>query len=46
VEINYQDPDFPNGFDNHLTALRKTFESGGIVFGSFDNKQLIGFVSV
>lgn len=46
VEINYQDPDFPNGYENHLIALKETFESGGMVFGAFDDTKLIGFCSV
>ena len=30
VEINYQDPDFPNGFENHLTAFKMTIILSGI----------------
>lgn len=46
VEINYQDPDFPNGYDNHLAALKETIESKGSAIGAFDNGRLIGFCSV
>lgn len=46
VEINYQDTDFPNGYDNHLAALRETFKTNGIIIGAFDNNRLIGFISV
>ena len=46
VEINYQDPDFPNGYENHLANLRKTMETGGIALGAFDDEKLIGFCSV
>jgi len=46
MEINYQDPDFPNGYDNHLAALRDTFETSGIVLGAFDNDRLVGFISI
>jgi len=46
VEINYQDPDFPDGYENHLAALKETISSGGSAFGTFDNEKLIGFCSV
>ena len=34
VEINYQDTDFPNGFEDHLSNLKNTIRSGGIVLGA------------
>lgn len=44
VDINYQDPDFPEGCENHLTRLRQTVMSGGIAIGAFDqDSKLIGF---
>lgn len=46
VEINYQDPDFPNGYENHLVSLRDTIKNGGSALGAFDNEKLIGFCSV
>ncbi len=46
VEINYQDPDYPNGFENHLAALQETIQSGGIALGAFCMDRLVGFVSV
>lgn len=46
VEINYNDPDFPNGFENHLTDLVKTIDTGGFAFGAFLNERLVGFCSV
>ena len=46
VEINYHDPDFPNGYENHLAALRKTIETGGIALGAFAGGKLIGFCCV
>ena len=46
VEINYQDTDFPNGFENHLDALRKTIISGGSALGAWQGDKLIGFCTV
>lgn len=46
VDINYQDTDFPNGFENHLTSLMDTIRSGGIVLGAFFKERLVGFCSV
>lgn len=46
VEINYQDVDFPNGFENHLANLKDTICSGGIVLGAFFKERLVGFCSV
>ena len=44
VEIDYQDPDFPEGFENHLRRLQETVNSGGVSIGAFDNRnRLIGF---
>lgn len=46
IDINYQDPDFPNGYENHLSALRETINSHGSAIGAFLNEKLIGFCSV
>ena len=46
VEINYQDPDFPNGYENHLAALKETIENGGSALAAFDHDRLIGYCSV
>ena len=46
VEINYQDPEFPNGYENHLASLRETITKGGSALGAFDGENLIGFCSV
>ena len=46
VSINYQDPDFPNGYENHLAALKETIQTGGSALGAFYNEKLIGFCSV
>jgi predicted GNAT superfamily acetyltransferase len=46
IDLNWQDEDFPEGYENHLMALKKTFESGGFSIGAFDSERLIGFCSV
>lgn len=46
VDINYEETDFPNGFDNHLASLVNTFHSGGVVLGAFYRERLVGFCSV
>ena len=46
VEINYQDPDFPEGYENHLQRLKSTVKSGGSALGAFLNEKLIGFCSI
>lgn len=47
VEINYQDEDWPNGYEYHISHLRKTILNGGSAIGAFnlDNK-LLGFATV
>ena len=30
-EINWLDEEYPDGYDNHLDALKATFESGGLL---------------
>ena len=46
VEINWQENDFPNGYEYHLSALKNTFVSDGFVIGAFYNEILVGFGSV
>ena len=46
VEINYQDTDYPDGYENHLAALKRTIKSGGSAQGAFCNMRLIGFCTV
>ena len=43
VEINYYDPDFPNGFENHMVVLMDAVITVGFAFGAFDNDRLVGF---
>lgn len=47
IEINYQDPDWPNGYEEHLNSLRATILEGGCAFGAFDEKdRLLGFATI
>ncbi|MBP2027162.1 GNAT superfamily N-acetyltransferase [Acetoanaerobium pronyense] len=47
VEINYQDPDWPNGYEQHYNNLKDTIISGGSAIGAFDsNSKLVGFATV
>lgn len=47
VEINYQDPSWPNGFEHHYGNLVKTIQTKGLALGAFDDSgKLIGFVAV
>jgi GNAT superfamily N-acetyltransferase len=46
IDINYHDPDFPNGYENHLAALENTIKSGGFAIGAFDQDKLVGFSTV
>lgn len=46
VEINWKDNDFPDGYENHLEALKTTFRQGGYVLGAFDGELLVGFCSI
>lgn len=47
VEINYQDTNWPNGYENHLNNMKKTIIDGGHAVGVFDeNKKLLGFSTV
>lgn len=43
VDINYHDPDFPEGFDNHLNRLQQTVKSNGIAVGAFSDNRMVGF---
>jgi len=46
VEFYWLDEDFPDGYENHLAALKNTFEKDGYVLGAFDMDLLIGFCSI
>lgn len=47
VEIDYQDPTWPNGYEHHHDNLKRTIETGGSAIGAFDSEgRLIGFATV
>lgn len=47
IQINYQDSDWPNGYEYHLNSLKKTIESEGIAWGAFgSNGRLLGFATI
>ena len=47
IEVNWkQGRDFPEGNENHLAALKETFDGGGYVIGAFDNDLLVGFAAI
>lgn len=44
IEINYQDMDWPNGYEHHYNNLIKTIQEDGAAIGAFDkNNRLFGF---
>ena len=47
VEIDYLDPDFPEGYEVHLAAVKSTLHEGGAAYGAFDtDDRLVGFVTI
>lgn len=47
AEINYQDSDWPNGYEYHFSHLRETILKGGSAIGAFDGKnRLLGFATI
>ena len=47
IDINYQDSDWPNGYENHYNNLKRTIINDGVAFGAFDkDDRLIGFASM
>lgn len=46
VEIHYEDPDFPNGFEDHLARLRETIQTGDFAIGAYRDGRLVGFCTV
>ena len=46
VDIQYEDPDFPNGFEDHLARLRATIRTGGFAMGAYRDGRLVGFCTV
>ncbi|MBU3141916.1 GNAT family N-acetyltransferase [Clostridium sp. CF012] len=47
VEINYQDCDWPNGYEYHISHLKETILNGGSAIGAFDSdNKLLGFATI
>lgn len=47
VEINYQDSDWPNGYEYHYSNLKNTILNNGVAFGAFEsNGKLLGFSTI
>jgi len=47
ISINFQDNDWPNGYENHYNLLKKTIISNGYAVGAFDeDKRLLGFATI
>lgn len=47
VEINYQDTDWPNGYEHHISRLKETILNGGSAIGAFDvSNKLLGFATI
>lgn len=46
VTIDYYDPDWPNGFKNHLDGLIDTLNHEGLVLGAFENNRLVAIASL
>lgn len=47
IEINYEDLDWPNGYDHHFNGLKSTIHEKGVAYGAFDERnQLLGFVTL
>ena len=47
VNIDYLDPDFPEGIEQHICRLRTTIEQGGAAIGAFrSDGLLVGFATL
>lgn len=47
IEINYQDCDWPNGYEYHINHLKETILNGGSAIGAFNsNNKLLGFAAI
>lgn len=47
VDINYQDNDWPGGYEHHFNSLRETILQDGYAVGAFDGmNRLIGFATL
>ncbi|WP_042160793.1 GNAT family N-acetyltransferase [Paenibacillus gorillae] len=47
IDINYQDPDWPSGYEYHFNHLKATVSGKGEAVGAFDeNNKLAGFAAL
>ena len=47
VDISYQDPTWPEGYEAHLEALHATLSEKGVAIGAFSEEDiLLGFISL
>ena len=47
MKINYQDYDWPNGYEYHISHLKETILNGGSAIGAFNsNNKLLGFATI
>ena len=47
VEINYQERDWPNGYEYHISHLKETILNRGSVIGAYNsNNKLLGFATI
>lgn len=47
IDLNYDDPDFPGGFDEHHEALKETIQNDGFAIGALDESgKLLGFATL
>ena len=47
IDINYQDCDWPNGYEYHISHLKETILNKGSAIGAFNkNNKLLGFATI
>jgi len=47
IDLEYHDPTWPNGYEEHLNGLKDTIRNGGKAFGAYENDgSLLGFATV
>ncbi|MCR3956685.1 MAG: hypothetical protein NUK57_10350, partial [Gudongella sp.] len=47
IDLDYNDPTWPNGYEDHLKGLKKTIQDGGKAFGAYGKDgSLLGFATV
>ena len=46
IDLCYEDPDYPEGYEAHLARVQATLAEGGLVLGAFAGDRLMGFVAL